>query len=152
MNNTIPTFKVKKLHPAARMPERATSGAAAFDVCAIVQSDIGRESVIPKGTLIVGTGLAFECPPGWCIKVLSRSGHGFKFDVSLANSVGLIDADYRGEVMVKLRNDGSSLMPVETGDRIAQLLLERVEDVRLEWAEELGATARGAGGFGSTGG
>lgn len=148
----VPQFRFLKLHPAARLPARATSGAAAFDVCAIVETPTGRAEVDPYGgTLVIRTGLAVEMPPRWCIKALSRSGHGFKFDVSLANSVGLIDEDYRGEIFLKLRNDGPVILPVETGDRIAQFLFERVEDVDVVWADALSQTARGAGGLGSTG-
>ena len=160
MNNDMPwgakpsitTFKFKSLHPAARLPVRKTEGAAAFDVCAIVQTDTGRAEVLPHGgTLVVRTGLAVEMPPGWCIKALSRSGHAFDFDVSLSNSVGLIDQDYRGEVFLKLRNDGPAILAVETGERIGQFLFERVEDVAVVWAEELSQTERGVGGLGSTG-
>lgn len=148
----IPRFKFLQLHPAARLPVRATAGAAAFDVCAIVETPTGRAEVAPHGgTLVIRTGLAVEMPPRWCIKAMSRSGHAFDFDVSLSNSVGLIDEDYRGEIFLKLRNDGPVILPVETGDRIGQFLFERVEDVDVVWATSLSQTERGAGGLGSTG-
>ena len=82
--------------------------------------------------------------------VFSRSGHGFKAGVRLANSVGVIDSDYRGEVMVKLTSDGGSLQ-INAGDRIAQAMIVPVPRVQLEWVEELAATKRGHGGMGSTG-
>lgn len=83
--------------------------------------------------------------------VYSRSGHGFKSDVRLANCVGVIDSDYRGEVKVKLTNDGNEYMQVNEGDRIAQAMIIPVEQVKFIEVAELSDTERGTGGFGSTG-
>jgi len=122
------------------MPQRKSRGAAAYDVQCIVNAPAGQAIVPPGGTIILGTGLAVEMPPRWCIKALSRSGHGFKLDVSLSNSVGLMDEDFRGELLIKLRNDGCDPFPVKTGDHVAQFLFEPVYDVALVWADELSAT------------
>ena len=146
-------LKIKKLHPNAVVPQYATAGAACFDLHAIN---------VPSGALFVDredygpntfdTGLAFEVPTGHVMLVFSRSGHGFKHDVRLANCVGVIDADYRGEVKVKLTSDASlGQMLVQEGDRIAQAMVLPVRQVAFEVVEEIGDTARGAGGFGSTG-
>jgi dUTP pyrophosphatase len=149
-------LKVKKLHPEAKLPVRATEGAACFDICATVaDTETGSTSwhhrIEPGGKAIVRTCLAFEVPPGWVLKVYSRSGHGFKNGVRLVNGTGIIDADYRGELMVGLHNDSEEAFFVATGDRIAQAMLERVEPVQFVEVDELSDTARGAGGFGSTG-
>lgn len=143
-------LKVKRLHPAAVLPRYATDGAACFDLVAIEGRTIG-----PERAGSIRTGLAFEVPPGHALMIYSRSGHGFKHGVRLANCVGVIDSDYRGEVMVALRNDTArgdgyafSVLP---GDRIAQAMLVQAPQVQLVEVQELGDTARGAGGFGSTG-
>lgn len=143
-------LKVKRLHPAAVLPRYATDGAACFDLVAIEGRTIG-----PDRAGSIPTGLAFEVPPGHALMIYSRSGHGFKHGTRLANCVGVIDSDYRGEVMVALRNDTArgdgyafSVLP---GDRIAQAMLVQAPQVQLVEVQELGDTARGAGGFGSTG-
>lgn len=147
-------LKVKAVHPAAILPTYATDGAACFDLHAIMEP---MESAYfmcnPGSPVTLRTGLSFEIPEGFVMLIFSRSGHGFKNDVRLANCVGVIDSDYRGEVSVKLTNDssGGNSMIIRHGDRIAQAMLAPIPRVELELVEELGATARGAGGFGSTG-
>jgi dUTP pyrophosphatase len=111
----------------------------------------GMRAVAPGRSIVVDTGLAVEIPAGFVMLVFSRSGHGFKSGVRLANSVGVIDSDYRGEVKVKLQNDGSTNFEVMPGDRVAQAMLLPVPVVSLEWADELSDTERGANGHGSTG-
>lgn len=138
---------VKKLHTAAQLPEYATAGAACFDLRAIDGGEVGPNG----GTLACRTGLAFEVPAGHVMLIYSRSGHGFKNSVRLVNAVGVIDADYRGEVAVKLINDSPQAFHVEPGDRIAQAMIIPVPAVTLVEAAELSDTDRGAGGFGSTG-
>lgn len=144
---------VKLIHPGAKMPTYATSGAACFDLYAV--SDIPHE--LYQGTsVVIPTGLIFDIPEGYVLMVYSRSGHGFKHDVRLANAVGIIDSDYRGELMVKLTRDESpgswlNQFHVNQGDRIAQAMLMPVEQVQLEQVDEVEATVRGSGGFGSTG-
>lgn len=106
-----------------------------------------------------GTGLAFDIPEGHVMLVFSRSGHGFKYDVRLANCVGVIDSDYRGEVMVKLtkdytlsdEDDHSVPFSVRPGDRIAQAMIIPVERISFAEVDEISSTSRGTGGFGSSG-
>lgn len=146
-------INIKKVHPAAELPEYATSGAACFDLRALVLTeDNAVETTVPQyGAQLFRTGLSFEVPEGHVMLVYSRSGHGFKNGVRLANCVGVIDSDYRGEVMVKLQNDSNISMLVFNGDRIAQAMIMPVQQVTFQEVEELSSTDRGAGGFGSTG-
>lgn len=154
----IQTLRVKRLHPDAKLPEYATSGAACFDLVAWgerhydIHSGVHFACAIEGGSAdVFRTGLAFAIPQGFAMLIFSRSGHGFKRDTRLANCVGVIDSDYRGEVLVKLRNDGESPVLIEKGDRIAQAMLVELPAVRMLEVDELDDTARGAGGFGSTG-
>jgi dUTP pyrophosphatase len=140
-------IKVKLLSPQAKMPAYATSGSACFDI-ATVDDDV---DIRPGAWAVLGTDLAFEIPDGHVMMVYSRSGHGFKNGVRLANSVGVIDSDYRGELKIKLHNDSSRTFSVNRGDRIAQAMIVPVSQVQFDSVDELGATERGTGGFGSTG-
>lgn len=139
-------IKIKQLHPDAQPPRYATHDAAAFDLVALESAEIP-----PMFAATVRTGLAFEIPPGYGMQILSRSGHGFKHGVRLSNCTGLIDPDYRGEVMVRLHNDGDAPFEVEAGDRIAQAMIVQAPRVTFQWADDLSSTTRGDGGFGSTG-
>lgn len=149
-------LKVKRLHPGAIIPTYATEGAACFDLHAVI-GEYYRHSLFPGDAVQIRTGLAFEIPEGHVMLVFSRSGHGFKSDTRLSNCVGVIDSDYRGEVMVKLRNDQERADSLGTGtfinpgDRIAQAMLLPIPRVELVEVDELTDTARGLGGFGSTG-
>lgn len=140
----------KLLHPDVRAPVLASDGAACFDLHAYMPT-MQAAYVLPGEAVIVHTGIAFAFPKGWCMEVYSRSGHGAKCRVSLANSTGIIDSDYRGELLIALANDGKEPFIVRHGDRIAQFKMVQVPTVRLRMVEELGETARGEGGFGSTG-
>ncbi|MDH1237258.1 dUTP diphosphatase [Stutzerimonas stutzeri] len=142
-------LKIKKLDPQAMLPRYGTEHAACFDLHALLSE--GGLLLQPGHTALIRTGLSFEIPVGWSMDVFSRSGHGFKNGVRLVNCVGIIDADYRGEVMVKLVNEGTEAMPVLHGDRIAQAKLSQVPMVEFFEVEELSTTVRGEGGFGSTG-
>ena len=137
---------IKKLHHDAQPPRYATHDAAAFDLVALEGAEIP-----PMFAATIRTGLAFEVPPGYAMQILSRSGHGFKHGVRLSNAVGLIDPDYRGEVMVRLHNDGDAPFTVEAGDRVAQAMIVQAPRVTFAWADDLSSTTRGDGGFGSTG-
>lgn len=142
-------IRIKKLHPDAAAPEYATDGSGCFDLRAV-------DLVEPMGIsddrpALLRTGLAFEIPADHVMMVFSRSGHGFNHNVRLANAVGIIDADYRGEVKVKLTKDGLGGYMVEPGERIAQACIVKTERVSFLLADELSDTARGDGGFGSTG-
>ena len=150
-------LKVKKLDKAAILPVYATPGAACFDIHALAPwgspdwDNMEERRVHDFNPLTLRTGLAFEIPEGHVMLVFSRSGHGFKNDIRLANCVGVIDSDYRGEIGVGLVNLGSEPYTVQPGDRIAQLMVVPVVRPVLVQAEELDETDRGAGGFGSTG-
>ena len=141
---------VKKLHPGAKIPTYATDGSGNFDLYAVV--DGNKPVVIERGErAAISVGLAFEVPSEWMLAVYSRSGHGFKSGVRLSNSVGQVDSDYRGCVMVSLQNDGADRFIICHGDRIAQARLEPAPRVQFIEVDELSETARGEGGFGSSG-
>jgi dUTP pyrophosphatase len=155
-------IKIKKLHPLAKVPAYAHGIDACFDLHACMvdgMAYIGRH-VEPGYPVTFGTGLAFDVPEGWAMLIFSRSGQGFTHSVRLANCVGVIDAGFRGEVMVRLTSDALESDPaitdkppyfVQPGDRIAQAMLVPVHRVAFEVVEELGESERGAGGLGSTG-
>ncbi len=142
-------LRVKRLRADARMPLRASAGAAAYDLYACP----AREIVLRPGAFCsVPTGIAIELPGAdYAALVFSRSGHGVRQGVSLVNSVGVIDSDYRGEISVGLINHGEQPFTVRSGDRIAQLMIVPCFAPALVETDELSETARGAGGFGSTG-
>ncbi|MCB1304097.1 MAG: dUTP diphosphatase [Leptospiraceae bacterium] len=139
--------------PGARPPEKKTSGAAAYDICAHLPPDT-QLRIAPSKRFAVPTGLYFEIPEGYFLSVRPRSGLALKNGITCLNTPGTIDSDYRGELMIILANLGEEEFIIVSGDRIAQILLEK--EVPIEWdrvptAEGLGLTDRGAGGFGSTG-
>lgn len=143
--------KIKRLCDAAIIPSYASDGAACFDLTAI---DDGLPHPNDEHASHYRTGLSFEIPPGFVMLVFSRSGHGFRSAVRLSNCVGVIDADYRGELLVSLRFDASGdyrSRKVRAGDRIAQAMIVPIPSVRFQEVAELSSTERGAGGFGSTG-
>lgn len=141
--------KIKKIHPDAKVPVYGSKGAACFDLYAARVINTADDIEL---TVTYGTGLQFEVPEGHVMMIYSRSGHGFKHGITLVNSTGVIDADYRGEVCVKLRKTRIDMygMP-DVGERIAQAMIIPVEQVAFEEVDELSSTERGAGGFGSTG-
>jgi len=144
-------LKIKKLHTDAITPQYATPGSACFDLHAI---DCDLQTLVCGDSHVTfRTGLAFEIPPGQVMLVFSRSGHGFKNAVRLANATAVIDSDFRGEVMVRLACDSmqSSVLRINPGDRIAQAMLVPVDQVEFLEVLELSQTQRGTGGFGSTG-
>lgn len=144
------TLKFRRTLESAKAPVYATPGAACMDLHAAEIVFQGAE------TMTIRTGLEVEIPEGWCLLIFSRSGHGFSHNTRLANCVGVIDSDYRGEVMVKLRYDrewdGQSIRPkIDVGSRVAQALMVRAPIFQLQEVSELSTTIRGSGGFGSTG-
>jgi dUTP pyrophosphatase len=148
--NTI-TVKISRsdIEAPSYAPEYATSGAGAFDIRSIEDTELSYGCPV-----IVKTGLKLEIPPGHAMLLFSRSGHGFKENVRLANSVGVIDSDYRGELMVKLTMDFPSWqnsLQIKSGDRIAQGIVIPVPRVEFVEITSLSHTERGEGGFGSTG-
>ncbi|HXG79160.1 MAG TPA: dUTP diphosphatase [Methyloceanibacter sp.] len=155
MNETRPrgiTLRIKRLPHGAGLPLPAyqSAHAAGLDVVAAVPAE-APVSIAPGGRALIPTGLALEIPVGYEAQVRPRSGLAIKHGVTLLNSPGTIDADYRGELMVIMVNHGSEPFIVRRGERIAQLVVAPVVSVEIAEAEELSGTARGAGGFGSTG-
>ncbi len=137
---------VKKLSESARLPVYGSEFAAGADLYASEGTEI------PAGeTRFVHTGIAVELPAGTVGLVYARSGLACKQDLAPANKVGVIDCDYRGEIMVALHNHGAQARKVEAGDRIAQLVIAPYYAAEFAEAESLSETVRGAGGFGSTG-
>jgi dUTP pyrophosphatase len=132
------------------LPTYHSEHAAGLDVVAGVLEDAPVE-LAPGARAIIPTGFALELPPGYEAQLRPRSGLALKSGVTVLNSPGTIDADYRGEVKVLLVNLGSEPFTVQRGERIAQLVVARVEHVRIEPVPALGGTSRGQGGFGSTG-
>lgn len=144
-------LKVKTLQYEAILPTYATPGAACFDLYACLPDNDAAISTMPYPSVVVPTGLAFEVPEGFVMLIFSRSGHGFKSNMRLANCVGVIDSDYRGEVQVKLTRDDEGTIFIRHGDRIAQAMLLPIPAVEIVEVDDLSETKRGAGGFGSTG-
>ena len=134
-------------NPDLPLPARQTAGSAGHDV-ASAEPDFVLE---PGARRAVGTGLAFELPAGLEMQVRPRSGLALRHGLTLPNAPGTIDADYRGELKVIMQNGGSEPVTIRRGERIAQLVFARYETPALEEVEELGASDRGEGGFGSTG-
>ncbi|MEC9066904.1 MAG: dUTP diphosphatase [Pseudomonadota bacterium] len=148
MTDTIPV-KIKRLPhgEGLDLPRYATQGAAGMDVVA------AEDVTLPPGARhAVATGLALAIPPGYEIQVRPRSGLALKHGISVPNAPGTIDSDYRGELKVILINHGSEAFAIARGERVAQLVLAPVTRAGWEEVDDLDETARGAGGFGSTGG
>ncbi len=140
--------RVKKLSPQAVLPQRGTIGAAGADLRALIDEPV---TIQPGRTVLLPTGLAFEIPEGYVGLVFARSSLGSKRGLAPANKVGVIDSDYRGEVMVALHNHSDAPQVVEPGERVAQLAIVPFLPAEYEEVEDLSDTARGEGGFGSTG-
>jgi dUTP pyrophosphatase len=141
------TLRFRRLSPEARPPDQAHAGDAGYDLHAAEAVTIA-----PGERASVGTGIAVAIPAGRAGLVVPRSGLAARHGISVVNAPGLIDSGYRGELRVLLLNtDRSEAFAVEPGDRIAQLVLVEVGTPELEEVDELDETARGAGGFGSTG-
>jgi dUTP pyrophosphatase len=140
-------LRVRRLHPEARLPTRAYDGDAGLDLYAV-----DTMTLEPGDRASVSTGIAVEIPPGQAGLVLPRSGLAARHGIALVNAPGLIDAGYRGEVRVLLLNtDREVAFTVAPGERIAQLVVVRVETPIVTEVQELALSERGAGGFGSSG-
>jgi deoxyuridine 5'-triphosphate nucleotidohydrolase len=138
------SVKVKRIHPAAILPARGTNWSAGADLRCLQGFTLG-----PRERKSVPTGLIVEIPPGWYGRVAPRSGLAARHGVDTL--AGVVDADFRGELMALIVNTGETPVSFEAGDRIAQLIIERAAICDYVWADELSQTERGAGGFGSTG-
>ncbi len=143
------TVKYKLLDPRAKAPAYATAGAAAADLCALLDEPL---TLAPMQRALIPTGLAIELPGPECVAlVYARSGLSIKHGLTMANGVGVIDSDYRGELRVPMVNLGTEPYTVQPGERIAQLCIAPVWQAAFVQANDLSDTDRGAGGFGSTG-
>lgn len=140
-------LKIKKLDPNAKLPIRGSEHAAGWDLYAL-----NAEKIYPGKTKKIETGLAIEIPEGYFGAIYARSGLATKKGLRPANCVGVIDSDYRGPIIVALRNDHmNNVESFEEGERIAQLVIQKYEDLDIVEVDELSDTSRGEGGFGSTG-
>jgi dUTP pyrophosphatase len=144
-----PNVKVKKLREGAIIPTYGSSYAAGADLYACIDTD---QAVIrPHETKLIPTGISLEIPEGYGGFIYARSGIATKRGLAPANKVGVIDSDYRGEVMVALHNHGDVAQTIEYGDRIAQMVFVPYYAAEFELCDTLSETVRGEGGFGSTG-
>ena len=142
------TVKIKKLSEYAKVPKYASVSAAGADLYAAVENSI----IIKSGeTYLVPTGISMEIPEGFAGLIFARSGLATKKGLAPANKVGVIDSDYRGEVMVALFNHSKEDFTLERGERIAQLVITPYLTAQFEETDALSDTQRGEGGFGSTG-
>ena len=142
------TVKLKKLTPDAIIPTYGTEFAAGADLYSSIKEDI---VINPKETKFINTGIALEIPNGLVGLIYARSGLACKKGVAPANKVGVIDSDYRGEIIVALYNHSENPLIISYGDRIAQFVLTPYITANFEEADELSESVRGNGGFGSTG-
>ena len=143
------TVRYKLLDPRAKAPLYATPGAAAADLCALLDEPL---TIAPMQRVLVPTGLAIELPGPDCVALFyARSGLSIKHGLCMANGVGVIDSDYRGELRVPMVNLSDAPYTVQPGERVAQLCIAPVWQAAFVPVETLTDTARGAGGFGSTG-
>ena len=142
---------IKKLNDRANIPVRGSEYAAGLDLCAVVNNGARSQRVPAGATVKIGTGIAMEIPEGYFGAVFARSGMATKRGLRPSNCVGVIDSDYRGEIIVALHNDLGECQTIREGDRIAQLVIMPYLGVQLNEVDELTETVRGAGGFGSTG-
>ena len=148
LEKTQVNLKIKKMPHAVSEPFYATEGSAGMDLCAAIAQPIFLK---PMERYAVPTGLIFEVPMGYEAQVRARSGLSIKHGLCLANGIGTIDSDYRGEVKVLMINLGAKTFTINPGDRVAQVVICPVMKANLEIVVEVGETDRSSGGFGSTG-
>lgn len=143
--------KVKKLYNDAVIPTRGSDGAAGMDLYAVVEPGVKGMNILPGKTVKVRTGLAMEIPNGYFGAIFARSGLATRKGLRPSNCVGVIDQDYRGEVIVALHNDSNLCKIIKHGDRIAQIVIMPYLECSFKEVDDLNETERGCGGFGSTG-
>ena len=139
---------VKKLNSAVKLPEYKTNGASGMDLIAFIKESI---IVKPKTSSLVPTGISVAFSEDYEIQIRPRSGLAAKYNISVLNTPGTIDSDYRGEIKIIIYNHGDTDFNINNGDRIAQMILSPVIKMELEETNDLPETIRGLGGFGSTG-
>lgn len=141
----------KKLNDEAEAPAYGSEYAAGMDLSALIQSGAKAQRIPAGATVKIGTGIAMEIPEGYFGAVFARSGMATKRGLRPANCVGVIDSDYRGEIIIPLHNDTDKCETIHNGDRVAQMIIMPYPGVQLKEVNELVNTERGEGGFGSTG-
>jgi dUTP pyrophosphatase len=141
-------LRVQRLRDGAQLPKYMSDGAAGLDLAALVDNEV---TIRPGERALIGTGLAIALPRGHEAQVRPRSGLAWKHGVTVLNAPGTVDEDYRGEVKVLLVNHGQEPFVVRTGERVAQLVIARVERVAIAEEAALDDTVRGVGGYGHTG-
>lgn len=148
----VPVIKLLRLKPESDgdipLPRYMTPHASGMDVCAANEEDVVLE---PRTISMIPTGFSIAIPKGFEAQIRPRSGLAAKYGIGLINSPGTIDADYRGEVMIAVINLGNKSYTIRRGDRIAQMVIQRVWQADINVVEELDETVRNAGGFGHTG-
>jgi dUTP pyrophosphatase len=149
---TPPTIKILRLHPEhdsdIPLPRYMTPQSSGMDLCAAIKDN----QELPVGSItVIPTGIAIALPPGFEAQIRPRSGLAFKHGIGIINAPGTIDADYRGEIKVALINLGERPYTIRRGDRIAQMVIQKVYQAQLEVADALEETERNEGGFGHTG-
>ena len=139
---------IKKLNPKAELPKYKTEGSSGMDLMALIEKPI---KIKPQSSALISTGLSIAIPEDTEVQIRPRSGLAAKSSISVLNTPGTIDSDYRGEIKIILFNHGKEEFTVNNMDRIAQMILMPVLKVEFEEVEELPKSVRGSGGFGSTG-
>jgi len=147
-----PKIQIRRLHPEQDsdipLPRYMTPQSSGMDICAATEEN----KVIPVGSIaVIPTGVAIALPPGFEVQIRPRSGLAFKHGISIINAPGTVDADYRGEIRIGLINLGKEAYTVHRGDRIAQMIVQKVYQAELEVVDTLEETERNEGGFGHTG-
>ena len=146
-------LKIKKLNETAKIPARGSDYAAGYDLFANNSKVTSWNTIAipPHSTVPVGTGVAVAIPEGYFGALYARSGLSIRDGLRPGNCVGVIDSDYRGEIVVGLHNDSDEFKSIEVGDRIAQLIIQKFEPIEFEEVGSLNTTKRGVNGFGSSG-
>ena len=150
MNNNL-QINIKKLNDNAIIPTYGSQFAAGADLYAITHNDTNMVEILPRETAFIGTGISMEIPNGYVGLIYARSGLACKQGLAPANKVGVIDSDYRGEIMVALYNQSNETKVITSGDRIAQIVIQPVQQFDFVEVDELNKSERGDSGFGSTG-
>lgn len=150
MKNKLKIYK-KSNRETIKLPQYQTIGSSGLDLVANLEQDIEQITIKPNKWEIIPTGITIELPDGCEAQIRPRSGLAYKYGVTVLNSPGTIDNDYRGEIKIILINHGHEDFIVKNGDRIAQMIISKYEQVELEEIEFLTETTRNDGGFGSTG-
>jgi len=141
-------MRVMRKAPTAQIPQRGTNGSVGYDISACLDTDV---IIMPGETHKISSGLAISLDTGYAAFIYARSGLGINHGIIPANCVGVIDSDYRGEIIVGLKNTSNEPYTVENGDRIAQMVITKCELPEIVVSEDLDETTRGARGLGSTG-